>query len=158
MIRPEPVAYMKRTRAYYEAQGFERAYAYAHHLDAPLTPLSKPLSQCKIGLVTTASIYERAPLEPRKVDSGPTSQPPQRLFTSDLSWDKQATHTDDLNSFCPVETVKELVAAGQVGALAAHFHCAPTEYSHRATEEQDAPEIHQRLLRDNADIALLVPL
>ncbi|HEY5647178.1 MAG TPA: hypothetical protein VIS76_14605 [Pseudomonadales bacterium] len=154
----EPVPYIRRSHEYYEAQGFERRYNYAHFDTAPFAALPKPLSQCTLGLVTTASTYARAPLEPRKVDSGPTTPPPETLYTSDLSWDKQATHTDDVNTFCPIEHLQALVAEGVIGALAPRFHCAPTEYSHRMTLEKDAPELHRRLLEDGADIALLGPL
>jgi D-proline reductase (dithiol) PrdB len=153
-----PVPYMRRSREYYEAQGFDQHYRYAHFETVPFAALPKPLAECTLGLVTTASTYARAPLEPRKVDSGPTSPPPQTLYTSDLSWDKQSTHTDDVNTFCPIEHLQALVAEGAVGALTARFHCAPTEYSHRMTLEKDAPELHHRLLEDGADIALLVPL
>ena len=154
----EPVAYMTRTREYYFAQGFDQAYRYAHHDDAPFTALPKPLAECTLGLITTASLNQRTPLEPRGVESASTATPPSRLHTNDLSWDKEATHTDDINSFCPITPLKKLVANGRISALAPRFHCAPTEYSHRATSEQDAPEILRRLLDDGADIALLVPL
>ncbi len=153
-----PVAYMDRTRAFYEAQGFERSYRWAHHDDAPWAALPKPLSRCTLGLVTTASRHPRAELEPRKVDSGDMADPPARLFTDDLSWDKEATHTDDVNSFCPFAALEALVEAGRLGALAPRFHCVPTEYSQRATIDHDAPEILRRLREDGADIALLVPL
>lgn len=153
-----PVAYMARTRDYYAAQGFERAYRWAHHEEIPFVRPPRPLSACTLGLVTTASREPRADLAPRKVDSGSMAEPPARLYTDDLSWDKQATHTDDVNSFCPFAPLAELVAAGRLGALTPRFHCAPTEYSQRATEAHDAPEILRRLREDGADIALLVPL
>jgi hypothetical protein len=154
----EPVAYMRRSREYYEAQGFETAYRYAHFESIPFKEPAKPLEDSVLGLVTTASIYRRASLEPRKVDSGVTRPPPARLYTDDLSWDKQATHTDDLNTFCPIEHLEALAADGVIGALAPRFHCAPTEYSRRTTLEKDAPELYRRLREDDADIALLVPL
>ena len=156
--REGAVRYIDRTHAYYDAQGFEDRYRYAEHDDAPFTPLEKPLSASTVGLVTTASIEHRAPLAPRKVDSGSTEAPPERLFTDDLSWDKNATHTDDRESFLPVDVLKALATEGRVGAVAPRFHCAPTEYSQRATREQDAPEILRRLLQDGADVALLLPL
>ena len=34
-----PIGYMERTRRYYEAQGFEKAYAWARFDDIPFTPL-----------------------------------------------------------------------------------------------------------------------
>ena len=161
---PLPVAYMQRSRDYYEAQGFERAYRWAHFETIPFAPMPKPLGDCTLGLVTTAATYRRAPLEPRKVDSGPTVPAPVRLHADDLSWDKQATHLDDVNTYLPVEHLQSLAAEGVIGALAPSFHCAPTEYSHRATLEKDAPELHRRLLDgpgaggSPADVALLVPL
>lgn len=156
--RREPVPYMQRSHEYYEAQGFEQRYRYAHHDEAPFTPLTRPLRDCTVGLVTTASTYPRAPLEPRIVDSGSTRTPPERLYTDDLSWDKQATHTDDRETYCPIGHLRDLAEAGVIGALAPHFHCAPTEYSQRTTREKDAPEILRRLREDGADVALLVPL
>ena len=154
----EPVPYMRRSRAYYEAQGFERPYRYAHHDTAPFARLPKPLSECTLGLITTASTYPRASLEPRKVVSSPTKPAPEKLFADDLSWDKQATHLEDLNSYFPVGHLQNQAAAGFIGALAPRFHCAPTEYSQQTTSEMDAPELHRRLLEDGADVALLIPL
>lgn len=158
MAHHDPVPYIARTHAYYRAQGFEHAYRYAQHDDAPFTPLARPLAACTVGLVTTASVYHREPLEPRKVVSGRVQPPPARLYTDDLSWDKQATHTDDVNSFLPVAPLRTLVEEGVVARLAEHFQCAPTEYSQRTTIEKDAPEILRRLRDDAVDIALLVPL
>lgn len=154
----KPVKYMEKTRRYYEAQGFDRAYQYAEHTSAPFTPLTKPLAECRVGLVTTASTYHRADLEPRKVDVGSTVSLPEKLFTDDLSWDKNATHTEDVNSFCPINSLRELAAQGVIGSLATQFVCAPTEYSQRATVEQDAPKILEYLRGEKVDVALLVPL
>ncbi|MEM7100111.1 MAG: hypothetical protein AAF541_17720 [Pseudomonadota bacterium] len=154
----QAVPYMARSHAYYEAQGFDKHYQYAHNEDIPFTQLPKPLNQCTLGLVTTASTYARVPLEPRKVDSAPIEPEPTRLYADDLSWDKAATHLDDLYSFLPLAQLREQVERGNLGALAPNFHCAPTEYSQRATKEGDAPDILNRLRADGVDIALLVPL
>ena len=135
----------------------DRSHNYAKHDSAPFAALSTPLADCTLGVVTTASTYPRASLEPRKVDSGRLEEG-VTLYADDLSWDKAATHLDDLNSFFPVASLRELVAEGVIGALTEHFQCLPTEYSHKATLEHDAPEIHRRLVADGADIALLVPL
>ena len=155
---PQPVPYMERSRLYYEAQGFAHAYQYAHFADTPFTPLAKPLAECTLGLVTTASTYPRASLEPRKIDSGVTQPPPTQLYADDLSWDKEATHLEDINTFLPVKHLQELVDQGVIGNLAPRFHCAATEYSQSTTLNKDAPEILKRLREDQADIALLVPL
>jgi hypothetical protein len=153
-----PVAYIDKTRLFYEAQGFEAAYQYAANQETPFQSLPKPLSQSRLGVVTTASRYFREDLEPRKVDYGETSVIPERLFADDLSWDKEATHLRDVNSFLPLETLHKLNEEGVFGSLSSQFVCAPTEYSQRATREQDAPEILSALQADEVDVALLIPL
>ncbi len=94
----------------------------------------------------------------KQVWSGPSDAPPERLFTDDLSWDKEATHTRDVESFLPIRRVLELAAQGRVAGIAPRFHGVPTDYSQRRTIEQDAPQILDRCREDGADIALLVPL
>ena len=153
-----PVAYIDRTRAYYEAQGFDKAYQYASHSEIPFTSLTKPLSEFRVAVITTASRYFREDLEPRKVDHGDSGATPGEMFADDLSWDKEATHLRDVNSFLPLETLKALQQSGEIGELAPRFFCAPTEYSQRATKEQDAPSILRGLQEDEVDVALLVPL
>ena len=154
----QPVPYMDRTRRYYAAQGFDKAYAWAHFEDTPFTPLEKPVAESTLALITTAALYDRQATDPRLVASGQTAEPPERLFGNDLSWDKRATHLEDLNSYFPIDRLSELVSEGLLGRVAPRFHCVPTEYSQRRTMTKDAPEILARCREDGADIALLVPL
>ena len=147
---------MTRTRDYYRAHGYERDYQWAHFDDVPFTPLEKPLGESTIGLVTTASPMD-APGE-REVLARPTVPPPEQLYTERRSWDKDATHTHDVDSFCPIKRVSELAHDGRIGALAQHFHCIPTDYSQRRTLEVDAPKILERCREEEVDAVLLTPL
>jgi hypothetical protein len=61
-----PIPYMQRTRDYYVAIGYATPYRWAHYLSAPFTPLSKPLKDCNVAIITTA-----APYQPDKGDQGP---------------------------------------------------------------------------------------
>jgi hypothetical protein len=157
------VRYIDRTREYYAAQGFERPYRWAAHDDAPYTPLTKPLSESVVALVTTANKpsppgWQEGDERPlRGVHSFATNDPPA-LYTHDLSWHKLVTHTDDLDSFLPVHRLEELAAEGRIGGVAARCHGVPTEYSQRRTNERDAPEILARCREDGADVVLLSPL
>jgi hypothetical protein len=158
------VSYIDRTREFYQAQGYERAYQWAHFDEVPFTRLPRALSDCRVTLITTASPWREAggaeaglPMA-KEVSSGPTASPPERLYTEDLAWDKQATHTDDLDSYFPIHHLQELAGEGRIGGLASRYHGAPTEYSQRRTQEQDAPEILKRCREDGAEAALLVPL
>jgi hypothetical protein len=128
------------------------------HAEVPFAPLTKPLSESAIALLTTSSLYDRTPADAREVASGLLAEPPDRLFGNDLSWHKKVTHLDDLDSFFPVNHLKDLVATGRLGRLARRFHCLPTSYSHRQTTETDAPEVLRRLQEDEVDVALLIPL
>ena len=157
------VRYIDRTREYYEAQGFERPYRWASHEDAPFTPLSKPLSDSVVGLITTANEpspadwKEGEPRPLRRVHSFPSSDPPA-LYTNDLSWHKLVTNTDDLDSYLPIHRLQELADEGRVSRLASRCHGVPTEYSQRLTIERDAPEVLRLLREDGVDVAMLVPL
>ena len=154
----EPVGYMERTRLYYAAQGFERAYRWAHFDAVPFARLAKPLAESTVALLTTAALYDRRASDARAVDSGSTVQPPERVYGNDLSWDKRATHLDDLGSYFPLAHLKTLSSRGVIGNLAKRFHCVPTEYSQRRTLTSDAPELLRRCQEDAVDVALLVPL
>ena len=157
---PNPIRYMERTRLYYEAQGFDRAYQWAHYDDIPFTRLRKPPGQCRVAILTTAISNEdvETPMVGRTAHSYPLSEVPENFFTDDLSWDKVTTHTDDRGSYFPLEPLERLVEEGRIGGLAPRYHFVPTEYSQRHTLEHDAPQIRDACLEDEVDIAILVPL
>ncbi|WP_422001337.1 hypothetical protein [Reyranella sp.] len=157
----EPVRYMDRTRDYYRALGYATDYVWASYEDVPFVRPSRPLAALRIGLVTTASppgLSNRDRRGIRHVWSGPVAEPPRELFTDNLAWDKESTHTRDRESFLPIETAAALAEEGRIAGLAAHFHGVPTEYSQRKTLAEDAPQVLARLRDDGADAALLCPL
>ena len=158
------VSYIDRTREYYHAQGYDQPYRWAHFREVPFAPLPRPLSQCRATAITTASPFREQHARDgvlrggKEVWSGPTSEPPERLYTDDLAWDKEATHTDDVESFLPLRSLAAHAAAGRIGSVTEHFHGVPTDYSQRRTRTEDAPEVLRRCREDGADIALLIPL
>ena len=154
---PPPVAYMVRTKRYYEAQGYAKPYVWAHFDEVPFTKPAKPLAASALAIITTSALHDRQATDARVVASATTGAAPP-LFANDLAWDKQATHLDDRESFLPLAPLRAMVGEGRLGALAERFHCVPTEYSQRRTLTEDAPEILRRCREDGADVALLVPL
>ena len=162
-----PIPYMQRTRDYYLALGYG-AYRWAHFAEVPFTPLRTPLSQARLGLITTAAPYQpeagdQGPGAPYnaaakfyRVYSAPTERVPD-LRISHVGYDRAHTSAADINAYFPLERLKEAVAAGRIGALAPRFHGAPTNRSHRATTETDAPELLRRCREDGVDAAVLVP-
>ncbi len=169
MTRMDPaervfVSYIDRTREFYLAQGYERPYRWAHFEEVPFVRLSKPLAECRLTLVTTASPHhDRPPMDgvlrgAKAVWSGPIENPPERLYTDDLAWDKEATHTRDVESFLPIARLRTFATEGRIRELAQRFHGVPTDYSQRRTTEEDAPEVLRRCREDGVDAALLVAL
>ena len=157
----QPVPYMERTRHYYRALGYESDYVWAHFADVPFARLGKPLGECRIGLVTTASAPAAVRADgtvAKQVWSGAVSPPPERLVTDNVAWDRESTHTRDRESFLPIESAARLAGEGRFASLTAHFHGVPTEYSQRKTLELDAPQVLSRLRDDGADAAILCPL
>jgi D-proline reductase (dithiol) PrdB len=156
------VSYIDRSREYYVAQGYTKPYAWAHFQAVPFTPLSKPISECRVALVTTAGRQE--------VDGSShgqnleffyamaTSPVPKNLYTTHLFWDKQATHTDDLDSFLPLNRLNEFSAKGCIGSVSPRFYGVLTDYSQGRTVNLAAPQILEWCRQDQVDALLLSAL
>jgi D-proline reductase (dithiol) PrdB len=155
-----PVGYMERTKNYYRALGYEKDYVWAHYADVPFVRPNKPVSAMKAALIITAGPGDRSHRDSqnrRQVWSGSVASPPG-TFDTDTAWDRESTHTNDRETFLPIDATRKLVDDGALGALAESFHTAPTDYSQRKTTDQDAPEILRRLQKENVDAAVLTAL
>ena len=127
--------------------------------------LSKPLSDCTVGVVTTATLpahWQNLPdgqSRPQKRPYAESSYPfPNAMYTMDMEWDKDTTHTEDLDTYLPLHRLQELQQSGLIGKVSSRFFGVPTTYSQRQTRESDAPVIFSWCEEDGVDIALLVPL
>jgi hypothetical protein len=163
-----PIPYMQRTRDYYLTLGYGNPYRWAHYADALFAPLTKPLSQCRVGLVTTA-----APFQPGKGDQGPgaaynggakfykvysgDTAVDHDLRISHIGYDRVHTTAADSGTWFPLPALRWAAAAGRIGAVAPRFHGAPTNRSHRTTLHQDCPDLLARVREDGADAVILVP-
>lgn len=147
------LSYIDASREFYAAHGYKQPYQWAVHDDAPFQPLSKPLTGANVAIVTTA--FPHGATQPKHAMAMATNPTPTSLFTADLSWHKAATHTDDVGSFLPVESLRR--AAHRIGAINDRIFCVPTEYSQRATRS-DAAQILTWCEEDDVDVVVLVPL
>ncbi len=156
------VSYIDKSRDYYAAQGYEQPYRWAAFDDAPFAELSTPLGEANVAVVTTSFLHFHesfggAPATDKQVYAHPVAEAPDRMFTDDLSWDKEATHTNDTESFLPLSRLAESAAAGRIGSLNHRFFGVPTEYSQRRTG-LDADQVLAWCRDDGVDAAVLVPL
>jgi len=162
-----PIPYRQRISDYYQALGYGAPYRWAHYAEVPFASLEKPLADCRIGLVTTA-----APFQPGKGEQGPgapyngaakfydvysgDTAHDHDLRISHIAYDRDHTNAEDSNSWFPLPALRRAAAARRIGALAARFHGAPTNRSHRATLERDCPELLRRVREDGADAVVLL--
>jgi hypothetical protein len=162
-----PIDYMRRTRDWYLALGYDNPYQWAHFEDVPFHRLSKPLSRSRVALITTA-----APYQPGKGDQGPGAPYNAQakffsVYSGDMSIDhdlriahiaidRKHTSMQDSGSWFPLPALRKLAVSGRV-QLARRFHGAPTNRSQRHTIDIDAAEILARCQQDGVDAALLVP-
>ena len=163
-----PVPYLQRIRTYYQALGYGAPYEWAHFAEVPFSPLAKALADCRVALITTAAPYnpeagDQGPGAPYNakakfyaVYSGDTARD-HDLRISHVAIDRDHTRAEDPGSYFPLPALRELAAQGRIASVAPRFHGAPTNRSHRATIQVEAPEVVARCLADAVDAAILVP-
>jgi len=167
-VHDAPIPYLRRIRDYYQALGYGASYEWAHYADVPWHALDKPLSECRVALITTA-----APFQPGKGDQGPGAPynalakfysvysfdmaVDHDLRISHVAIDRQHTTAEDCAAYFPLVELRRSAAAGRIGTMAARFHGLPTNRSQRVTLDVDAPEVVARCRADAVDAAILVP-
>jgi len=163
-----PIPYLQRIRDYYQALGYGAPYEWAHYSEVPFRPLDKPLSRSRITIITTAAPYQpdkgdqgpRAPYNAAAkfytVYSGNTAQD-HDLRISHIAIDRKHTTAEDSAAYFPLTELRQKAASRRIGSVAARFHGAPTNRSHRVTLQVDCPEIVARCRADEVDAAILVP-
>ena len=168
MNEEAPLFYIDRIREYYQALGYGEPYHWAQFDDVPFSPLDKTLSECVIGIVTTAALFDTS-----KGDQGPgaayngkakfysvysatTSMNPD-LRISHIAYDRVHTRADDQGTYFPLRALRVLEQERLIGKIAPRFHGLPTNRSRRTTIEVDSVELVSRCLEDGLDAAILVP-
>ena len=166
MIKRRPyrsfLSYIDLSREYYAAHGYTKPYGWIYHQNVAFSKLEKPLAECRVALLTTADL-EKPPGEDfherllaRKVYARPVDDAPEHFYTGDLHWDYESTHTDDNDSFIPLNRLAECAANGKIGSASPRFYGVPTDYSQGKTSKKTAPQILEFCKEDGVD-ALLLP-
>lgn len=163
----QPIQYMQRTRDWYLALGYGNPYRWAHYVDCPFTPLSEPLAESRIALVTTAAPYrpdrgEQGPGAPYnagakfyQVYEGSTETDPD-LRISHVAIDRAHTTATDMQSWFPIHAARRAATSGRIGELAGKFYGVPTNRSQRHTLGTDLPELVRRCQEAEVDAVVLI--
>lgn len=140
--------------------------------DVPFAPVSKPLSECRVALLSTAGLSVRGDtpfdmeFERQNPMRGDSSF--RRLPADTATGDVEANHLHidtgyverDLNVALPLDLLHELARTGEVGSV------APTHYSIMGYQGNDtsdlvetsAPAIAEAMISEEVDLALLAPV
>ncbi len=152
------------SREYYAAHGYAKPYAWISHQHVPFTKLEKPLSECRVALLTTTDL-EKLPGESvqerhlsRKVYAQPVDNAPEHFYTQDLQWDQESTHTNDNDSFIPLNRLAECAANGKIGSASPRFYGVMTDYSQGKTSKKYAPQVLEFCKEDGVDAVILPAL
>ena len=158
-----PVDYIPRITAQYSGLGYGE-YQWLESQNAPAwTPLTKPLSDSKVGLICTGGIYAAGQTAFHFKDDTT-----YRAISTDVDVeDLRATHfaydlTDarkDINVVFPVEQLRTMVDEGVIDSMAtAAYTLMGGIYSTRRVREELIPALVDRVLADEVDVVLLVPV
>ena len=130
---------------------------------APFTLLPKPLSACRLAIVTTAWLHRRAdrPFGPgeQTYRAIPADTPLAEIVQShtSLGFDRVPQMLDPNISF-PVDRLRELVARGELGGAAPHHYSFMGALRDlRRIQEETGPEVGRRLRDEGVEIALITP-
>ena len=147
---------------------FLRSYRWRRIDPVPWTPLEKPLRLCRLALVSTAGLVlpEQEPFD-AGVRGGdfsfreiPADADPKRLVDCQRSdsYDHGGVRLDPNLAF-PLDRVRELCSRGRIGSVnSRHFSFMGSITAPGRLVRQSAPVAARRLVEDQVDLALLVPV
>jgi len=95
-----------------------------------------------------------ATLEPY---AAPADPQPAAMATDHLHWHQDATHTNDVGSFLPLDHLRTLAAEGRIGSVSPRYYSVSTIYSQRRTLTW-AEQVREWAEEDRIDVMVLVPL
>ena len=155
------------TRFPFLAKRFTEAFSPLETKGVPWTPVSKPLAQCKVALVTTAGVhhFDHPPFDMNDPDGDPTfrvidvSRPIGELMITHDYYDHSDTDRD-INIVFPIQRLWELQCAGFIGRLTRIHYGFMGHIVGRQIQilvSQSAPEVARRLKADAVDTVLLTP-
>ncbi len=149
-------------------RAFLKAYRWRRIDPVPWTPLAKPLSACRLALVSSAGFVlpEQEPFDEslRGGDPSfrdiPSDTPVSRLVDTHRSESfDHAPMCRDPNLAFPLDPVRELVRQGRIGsANERHLSFMGSLTAPGRLVRDTAPAAARGLVADGVDVALLVPV
>ena len=158
-----PVDYIARTREQYDALGYPPYHWVESEEPPPWSPVRKPLRESRIALIGSGGVYRegqvafhyRDDISFRVLD---TEAPSSELRATHFAYDLTDARRD-INVVFPVDTLRALEKTGEIGGLARDAYAFMGGiYSARKVRERLAPALADRVVSDEVDLVLLVPV
>jgi len=172
-------AYRWQVHAYANHLGDPASFSHRHK-DTPIAPLEKPLSECKVALLTSSGHFvegddpqpfgvvamTQAEAEKRIVEfvrsdpslsAIPVNTPPQNLRVRHGGYPIRAAELDHQVNL-PLGHLATLVEEGVIGELSDAAYSFVGATSQVRLKNKIAPEWAQRLIEEEVDVVLLVPV
>ncbi|MBI2305203.1 MAG: hypothetical protein HYU86_10740 [Chloroflexi bacterium] len=155
-----PVDYIAKTRGAYPDQP---PYQWSKFDTSPWTPMTKPLSRCRISIVSSGGVHLKSqpPFDGEKNDLTFREIPKNVDVASLMITHNHYDHRDadrDVNCIFPIERFRDLEKEGFIGEL------APTSYTlmgrifrRTALLQEMAPYLLRRLKEEAVDALFMVP-
>jgi len=147
---------------------FLRTYGWRNIDPTPWAKLRKPLSESRLGLVSSAGFVApgQEPFDEnirggdpsfRVIDSGSDPSSFIEYHKSD-AFDHRGILQDPNLAF-PLDRINELAERGRIGSVASnHLSCMGSITAPNRLIRRTAPEAAEIFVRDEVDLALLVPV
>ena len=160
----EPIRFVDALNEKYGSMGFP-PYKWSENDSAPWAPLSKPLSDCTVGMLVSGGISHCSamPFDPdarndHRVDAIDPTTPLDQYQIHDSYYD-HADADRDLNCIFPVDRLAELAAAGEIGAIAQRHWSGfmGRTYNRSKVIGESAPAFVEELQADGVDLLIAIP-
>ena len=154
-----PIAYIPRTREMYADHS---PYRWVVNGDVPWTPLTKPLNQCQVALISSGGVYHVGQRAFHTKDDTSYREISRNVAVEELRVSHFGYRTEDArkdpNCVFPIEPMRDMEAEGIIGKLAdPAYTIMGGIYSARSVRENLVPRLIERFEQRDVDVLYLVP-
>jgi D-proline reductase (dithiol) PrdB len=160
----EPVRYIDAITQRYASLGYAAYRWYVADDKPPFSPLKKPLSRSRLGMLTTSGCYVAGQVAYHYKDDAsirliPMDTPTDRLRFAHITENYLVDARRDPECLVPLTALRALRDEGVVGELADSANSSMGGiYSQRRVREELIPQVEGVFKQQAVDVALLVPM
>ena len=158
-----PIDYIQRTREQYDALGYPTYRWVENEGPPPWAPVEKPVRESRVALIGSGGVYTPGQIAYHFKDDASfrvidADTPERDLHVTHFAYDLADARRDP-NVVFPLGTLRRLAADGAVGEVGRHaYGFMGGIYSARRVRDALAPALADRVVDDEVDLALLVPV